>query len=161
MKCWLATIEQGKPKMAEYTVAMFHDWCKENEGRQVRIEPVKKAVSVDMRNYYFGAVLPVVRSTCDEWKNLNSLQIHEIVKKMLFYFEAYNPKTERVERFGRSVMSDSEWNNTYKATQFLDVVGDYLVQCGLEMPNSEEYKKWRDSAPMLKNDPTSHNSKTT
>lgn len=127
--------------ISPYAEALFNQNLKENEGKQYRIEKVKKPVSADLRSYYFGAVIPEIRSTCDAWKDLTGAEIHEIVKKMLFYFETWNPKTNRTERFGRSVMSDSDWNNTTKAMQFLEVVREYLEGCGHEMPDSEEYKR--------------------
>jgi hypothetical protein len=151
-RVWLATIRNKKVSMEDYVERSFHDWCYENEGKQVRITPQKKPVSIDMRNFYFGAVIPVVRSTCEEWKNLNSIEMHEIIKKMFFYFESYNPLTKRTERFGKSVMSDSEWNNTAKAMEFLMVIAEYLADCGLMMPNPEEYKEMRDSAPLIRNE---------
>lgn len=135
--------------MSDYVRADFHDWCKEHEGESVRIEPEKKPVSQEMRGYYFGAVLPLVRSTCDDWKNLTTLEMHEVVKKMFFYFETYNPKTKRTERFGRSVMAESDWNNTRKAMEFLQVIAGYLAECGIAMPNPEEYKKWRDESGVV------------
>lgn len=143
-KVWLATIKEGKIGMEEYVRATFNDWAKENEGKQVRITVQKKPVSADMRSFYFGAVIPLIRSTCEEWKKLDSLQMHEVIKKLFFYFETYNPITKRTERFGKSVMSDNEFNNTGKAMEFLMVLGDYLNQCGLEMPNPEEYKDKKD-----------------
>ena len=81
--------------VSEYGKALFKQNLKENEGKQYRIEMVKSPVSKDLRSYYFGAVIPVIRETCDEWKNLSSIEIHEIIKKMLFYFETYNPMTKR------------------------------------------------------------------
>ena len=143
-KVWTAIIEAGKPKMSPYTQADFNDWCKENPGQQIRIEVAKKPVSQEMRGYYFSAVIPVIRSTCDEWKNLSQAEMHDVIKKMFFYFETWNPKTERMERFGRSVMGDSEWNNSAKAMQFLQILEGYLADCGLEMPDSAEYKAIRD-----------------
>jgi hypothetical protein len=146
-RVWLATIKEGKPKMEEYVRAYFNDWCRENEGKMVRIEPQKNPVSQQLRSYYFGCILPLVRETCDQWKNLNSDEMHEVIKKTFFAFEAWNPLNRRIERFGRSVMSDTEWNNSIKASAFLDVLGDYLIQNGKEIPDPSEYKAWRDSAP--------------
>lgn len=143
-KIWLAKIEEGKPKMKDYVRAKFNEWCKENEGKMVRIEALKKPVSPELRAYYFAAVIPVLKQTCEEWQDLTSAEMHEVVKKMFFYFETYNPRTKRVERFGRSVMSDSEWNNTHKAQNFLEILAGYLAEHGLEMPSSEEYKALRD-----------------
>ncbi len=139
--------------MTDYNRALFHDWCKQNEGKQVRIEPEKHPVSDALRGYYFGAVIPVVRSTCEEWKHLTGEQLHQVLKKMFFYFESYNPKTKRTERFARSVMSDSDWNNTAKASEFLEIISGYLADCGLAMPDSEEYKAIRDGARDPKPEP--------
>ena len=68
---------------------------------------------------------------------------------MLFYFETYNPLTKRIERFGKSVMRKDDWNNTAKAMEFLEIIRQYLAGCGLELPNSEEFKRAKDSAPLI------------
>ncbi len=148
MKAWIFISKEGRLTTSDYNRADLNDWLKQNQGRQLRLSPVSKPVSRDLRAFYFGAIIPLLRSTCDEWKDLSALQIHEIIKKILFYFEAYNPKTKRTERFGRSVMADSEWNNTKKASQFLEVIQDYLAQSGIEFPDSQEYVKWLNSSPM-------------
>lgn len=148
MKTWLATIEQGKPKMEPYVAATFHDWAKLNEGKQIQITPKGKKVSEDLRGLYFGAYIPLIRTTCLEWKRLNPDEMHEVIKKLFFSFETWNPVTKRTERFGRSVMSDSEWNNSFKAMEFLQVLDVYLSECGIRPPDPEEYKRHRDSAPL-------------
>ncbi len=132
---------------SDYVKAHFKTWLKENSDHPFKIESVDK-VSQELRGYYFAAVIPLIRSTCDEWEKLNNQEMHEVIKKLFFYFETYNPVTKRNERFGRSVMADSEWNNTRKAMKFLEVLAEYLGTCGLEMPDSKEYTRWRDSAPM-------------
>ena len=137
----------------EFTSELSHNLFKqnlrENEGQQYVIEKIKNPVSDSLRAYYFGAVLPVVRTTCEQWESLTSDELHEIIKKMLFYFETYNPLTKRIERFGRSVMRKDDWNNTHKAMEFLEIIRQYLADCGLEMPDSEEYKRARDLSPEL------------
>jgi hypothetical protein len=148
-KKWLGKIKEGKITHEDYVQGSFNDWAKANEGAGVEIIPTKKPVSEDLRGYYFGAVIPVIRSTCDEWEKLEGEQIHEIVKKMLFYFETWNPKTKRVERFGRSVMKNDDFNNTAKAMNFLEIIRQYLADCGLEMPDSEDYKRALDKAELL------------
>ncbi len=147
-KVWIGKAEGGVQKFSEYTGASFRDWLRENEGKEFRIEPVKKPVSSNLRHFYFGAVIPVLRSTCDEWATLTGDELHQVIKKLLFYFETFNPVAGRIERFGRSVMANDDWNNTHKATEFLMIIQDYLAQCGREMPDSEDYKRWRDSSPL-------------
>ncbi len=75
---------------------------------------------------------------------------------MFFYFESYNPVTKRTERFARSVMSDSDWTSTEKASEFLQIIAGYLAQCGLEMPSSEEFKAVRDGARDAKPEPIAY-----
>lgn len=133
---------------SEISKSLFKQNLKENEGQQYSIEKIKNPVSDNLRSYYFGAVIPIIRTTCEEWELLSSEQIHEIIKKMLFYFETYNPLTKRIERFGRSVMKKDDWNSTAKAMEFLEIIRQYLADCGLEMPDSEEYKHIKDLAPM-------------
>lgn len=143
--------EQGKMIFSSETAkALFQEDLKKNEGKQYRIEKVKKPVSDELRSFYFGAVIPVIKSTCDDWKKLTGDEIHEVIKKMLFYFETFNPQTQRTERFGRSVMKRDDWNNTNKAMEFLEIIRQYLADCGLEMPDSEDFKRYRDSAPLIK-----------
>lgn len=136
--------------MSVYNAANFNDYKKENPLTQFEVKVLKKPISKDMRAFYFGAVLPTIQKTCDEWKDLSSTEMHEVIKKLFFYFETYNPITKRTERFGRSVMADNEWNNTVKAMQFLDVLREYLMSCGIDFPNPDEYINMRDSA-QLKN----------
>lgn len=128
--------------------AMFVDWLKSIAEKEVRIEQAKNPVSDEMRGYYFSAVIPAVRKTCKEWEHLSSDELHEVLKKQFAYFEAWNSTTKRVERFGTPVMSDK--SSTKKAMEFLEQIASYLADCGVEMPDPEEWKKFRDSAPLLK-----------
>jgi hypothetical protein len=147
---YLFTAKNGQMEFtSEISKSLFQQNLRENEGQQYVIEKTKNPVSDALRAYYFGAVIPIIRTTCEEWEELSSEEIHEVIKKMLFYFETYNPLTKRMERFGRSVMKKDDWNSTRKAMEFLEIIRQYLADCGLEMPDSEEYKRWRDSAPNI------------
>ena len=99
-----------------------------------------------MRGYYFGAVLPEVRKTCEQWKTLSPDELHEVLKKEFAFFEAWSVKNQRTERYGKPVMSNRESNENAK--KFLMDISDYLAGCGKEMPDPEEYKRFIDSAPL-------------
>lgn len=144
-KVWTYKVVGGAMFMSDHNRADLHEWLKMNEGKLLRLEPEKAPVSAEVRGYYFGAVIPLIKSTCEEWADLSPDKMHEVIKKLFFYFESWNPRTKRVERFGRSVMSENDWNSTKKAMQFLDIISDYLAQCGLTMPDPEEYKRFRDT----------------
>lgn len=147
MKTFIAII---KSKQLEWNSpahrAMFMDFLAQNDGKKVRIELEKNPVNDEMRGYYYGAVLPVVRTTCKEWKHLTSDQLHEVLKKEYAFFEAWSAKNKRTERFATSVMSDR--SNTHKAMEYLQQIAGYLGECGLAMPDPEDYKRYINSAPL-------------
>lgn len=133
---------------SEYTRAHFKQWLKDNEGKQLRIETTQK-VSSNLRGYYYAAVLPTVKSAIPQWEYLTDEEIHNILKKQFCYFDAYNAITKRTERFSRTVMSDE--SNTKRAMEFIELIGTWLgEEYHIELPNPEEFKVTRDSAPMAK-----------
>jgi hypothetical protein len=144
-----ARLDGGIDFRSETHQKMFRQFVRDNAGAELRIEKEKNPVSENLRGFYFAAWIPVLRETEPRWKDLTPVQVHECIKKMLFWFEAWNPMSGRVERFGTSVMSDSEWNSTAKAMDFLDKVGDYLESKGFDIPWNEDYKRKRDSAELL------------
>ena len=148
-KVWNAKIINGKVAFSEFVQANFNEWKKVNEGKEIQIKPCKKPVSEDLREFYFAAVIPVVRSTCQEWLKLNGDELHQVLKKMFNFFETYNPVTKRTERFGKPTMSNNEWTNTSSAMEYLMKIQEYLTDCGLEMPNPEDYKEIRDSGRLI------------
>ncbi len=142
--------ERGTLKFkSDFHTASFTEWLKERPNRDVRITDDDSSVSDNMRGYYFGAVLPEVRKTCDKWKDLTGDELHEVLKKEYAYFEAWSQKNKRIERFSKKVMSDDKDNETAK--QFLMDISDYLAQCGKTMPDPKKYKEFINSAP-LKNE---------
>lgn len=130
--------------------SMFVDFLRKNEGKEVRIELKKNPVSDAIRGWYFSAILPAIRSVVPEWKKLSDDEMHEVLKKQFEYFDAYNTLTKRVERFGRTVMSNE--SNTKRAMDFIEKIREYFSENYLlDIPDPSEFKKWRDSAP-LKNE---------
>ncbi len=135
---------------SDYNAARFREYMRLNEGKQVKIEAYANPVSDEMRGYMFGAVLPFLRQISpDAWAGMNDDQIYEVLKKNFNYFEAYNPLTKRKERFGQSVMNTSCKN--VKAMEFIERIGDWVMEnYGQSLPDPEEYKQWRDGAPLAK-----------
>lgn len=143
---FLAKIIDGKINFqSEWNEARFREFCKNHEGKILRIELSKNAVSEKIRGYYFGAVIPTVKASVKDWENISSEDVHEILKKLFNYFDALNPITKRIERFGRSAMGDE--SNSVRAMDFLEKIRVWLAEdFGVEMPNPEEYKKINDMA---------------
>lgn len=140
-----ATKEASLKFKGEDHQASFRQFLKDHAGEEVRISLADKAVSEEMRGYYFGAVLPVVRKTCKEWEKLTGDELHAVLKKEHSFFEAWSNKNKRMERFAKEVFSADE-NETAK--KFMQDISDYLTDCGIEMPDNESYKRWKNSAPL-------------
>lgn len=143
-----ATIKEGGLDFgSEYNRIRFNQYLKDNPGKRVKIEKYENPVSDEMRGYMFGAVIPFLRQISpDTWTGMTDEQIYEILKKNFNYFEAYNPLTKRTERFGQSVMNTSCKNK--KAMEFIQRIGDWVEEnYNQTLPDPEEYKRFRDSAP--------------
>jgi hypothetical protein len=118
-----------------------------HEGTRLVIEQEKSEVSDAMRGYMFGAVIPFLKRIVPDWQSLTNDQVHEILKKNFNYFEAFNPVTKRVERYGQSIMSKSTDNQA--AMEFIqEIEGWVLENYAQHLPDPAKFKAWRDSAPL-------------
>lgn len=148
MTNFLLKIKNGKPSHgSEHNQARFYEFCRNHEGKWLRVELNKNPVSDGVRGYYFGAVLQTVRSVVPEWASLSNDDLHEILKKMFNYFDFFNPITKRTERVGRSAMSDE--SNTARAMDFVEKIRLWLAEDYLtELPSPDEHKKLLDNAEL-------------
>lgn len=139
---------------SEYGEVHFRMFLEKYEGRKIEIKLSRNPVSDEMRGWYYAAVLPTVKSLVPQWSHLSNEEVHEILKKNFNYVEAWNPITNRNERFGKSVMSDE--SNTLMAIDYIEKIRQWCLEnYATDLPDPEKYKKWRDSAPTkaIPNDP--------
>lgn len=130
---------------SDYNEARFKDHLKKNEDAVYEIKKRSSRVSDEMRGYYYGALIPFIRSLIPQWQELDEDQIHEALKKNFNYFECFNPVTNRVERYGQSAMSVGQSNP--KAMEYVMRIGDWVMEnYGQSIPDPEEYKRWRDTS---------------
>ena len=148
MKVFISTIRnKGLTWKSDAHRAMFLDFLAQNDGKKLRIELEKNPVSDEMRGYYFACVIPTCKSVIPEWKSMSNDDVHEMLKKAFNSFDCFNPVTKRIERFGRSAMSDN--SNTHRAMEFIEKIRLWLAEDYMkELPQPEEYKLLRDSAPL-------------
>ncbi len=140
---------KGKGPEDGYNRRRFKDFLKKNPGTLIEIKPKANPVSDQMRGYVFGALIPFLRQIDERaWQGMDDEQIYEALKKNFNYFEAINPITKRKERFGQSVLNRSCKN--VKAMEFTMRIGEWVMTNYQQtLPDPEEYKRWRDSAPEL------------
>lgn len=137
----------GKFKKGKFIV---HDFFKDEvrllEGKDVKLIDITQGESVsdELRGYYFAAVIPFIKSLNEgQWDHLSPDQIHEILKKDFNFFEAWNPLTNRVERYGQSVAAR---DRDYKQMlEYLKRIETWLEEnYGQSLPDSESYRKFKD-----------------
>jgi hypothetical protein len=130
---------------SEYNELRLKDTLKKNEGAVFEIKKRSSRVSDEMRGYYYGALIPFMRSLIPQWQELDEDQIHEALKKNFNYFECFNPVTNRVERYGQSAMAAGQSNQ--RAMEYIMRISDWVREnYDQTTPDPEEYKRWRDTS---------------
>lgn len=128
--------------------AMFKEFLKQNNGIRLKITPYED-ISNNFRGFFEGGVVPffalqhfVIDPDNKQWCSMSILEARECLKR------EFNPTYFR-ELSGQIVkQGDSTANlNKVEFNAFIERCFNYFEQNGYEFPNSEEYKKWRDSCP--------------
>ena len=145
---FLVKIDKGKLSFgSEFNKARFNEFLKDNEGRVLRIAPTTPKVSEQMRGYYFGAVIPLIKQTIPEWKEISSDDLHEILKQEFNYFEVLSPIDKKVKRYGKSIASSD--SNSTKMMEYIHRIGDWLeTNYNVTLPDAVEFKRYYESAPL-------------
>lgn len=131
---------------SEFHKHLVKERLKKNVGRVYKVMELDSPVSEEMRGYMFGALIPFLRTIKAFPEELSDEQIHEMLKKEFNYFEAIDPITKRKERYGQSVMSKAMKNRD--AMEFIERIASWVLEnFNQNLPDPEEYKRWRDSAP--------------
>lgn len=142
---WNAIFKDGRLEIQDRQG--FVSYMTDSKKKKLAIELADTPPSNNLRGFYFSAVIPQLRQTCDLWQNIEGEVLHEMIKKMFHYEDVFNPITNRVERVGKPTMSC--FASSKKAMEFLELVRQYLADCGIEMANPESFKQERDSAETL------------
>jgi hypothetical protein len=128
--------------LSKYNKNRFYDYLKENDGCKFSIKPVSAKVSDEARGYYWGALIPFLKDINPSWKHLTNDQVHEVLKQEFNGFQVTYSNGE-VRKYGQSVCSKEI--DTPKFQNYLLRITDYVIEnYGLQIPDLEEYKKFRD-----------------
>lgn len=131
---------------SDYGKAHFNMFLRDHENKKLEIRLAKSPVSHEMRNFYWGAMMPFMRTLDEQWAKLSHDEINEIIKKETG-ISIYNPISKKDEKIAKSVTSDS--SNTLRAMEAIDWIRVYAMEnYARDIPNSEEYLRYIDSAPM-------------
>lgn len=132
-------IQQGKIHFAsELAGRVFFE---RNEGQNASIE-IDDAPTDNMRRYFEGAVVPAVyyQHPFSGWADFKDTR--EALKLEFLAGYTLDIRGQR-SKYARSTTELSK----ARFTRFLEEIGAWLSENGLQVPDPEEYKVWRDSAP--------------
>ncbi len=131
-----------KDKQILFTSAIAeHRFFELAEGKDLLIA-IDDAPTSNMRRYFEGAIVPAVfyQNPHSGWKSFADAR--EAIKV------EFLPRYVRTIRKGRARTSRSTTELSKAGfTKFLDVVSNWMAEQGMEIPDPEDYKAWRDSAP--------------
>lgn len=119
-----------------------HRFFEQAEGKELIIT-IDDKPSSQMRKYFEGAMVPAVfyQHPNSGWETFKDAR-----EALKFEFLPTYTKTVRGERVRVARSTTGLSKQGFK--RFLDLISDWMLENGLELPNPEEYKAWRDSAPL-------------
>lgn len=120
---------------SDHNLARWRDWCKQNHGKEVRIEPLKRTRTVNQNSLYWFYLDIIERET----GNL-STDLHELFKRTLLppKFITVLKQTIKVPKSTKDL----------DKTEFSDYMERICALTSVPIPDVEAYKKYIDSAPL-------------
>jgi len=113
----------------------------EHKGAPVILE-IDDAPTSEMRRFFEGAVVPYVfyQHPTSDWETFRDAREALKVEFLPVYTKTISGDRVKLSQ-STAALSKA------KFTAFLETVLRWMEQNGFEVPDSEDYKKWRDSAP--------------
>lgn len=143
MRPIIAVARDGGMEMGELSKALLHDWIRANPGRKIRIE-CQEPPSYSMRKFFEGAVVQYFFYQHNRGAFRDFRDSRESLKLEFNPTWIINAAGRRQMIGGSTAGKSKDW-----WVAFLDRIQDYFMQSGYEFPDSEEYKKWVRSAPLV------------
>lgn len=134
-----ARVQNGRIQFASSRAEAY--FLEKAKGKELVII-VDDAASSNKRKYFEGAIIPAVfyQTPRSGWQNFK--ECREALKLEFIPGWTKTTKGERV-KYSRST---TELSNLAFG-KFLEEITHWMVEQGMEYPDPEEYKAWRDSAP--------------
>lgn len=121
---------------SDYNTARFKQWLKDNEGKELRIQPLTRKRTLNQNDFYWFYLEIIERETGN-----NANDLHEYFKRLLLppkFVQVMN-KTIKLPK------STTELNKV----EFSDYMDKICAEVEIPIPDVESYKKYKDGAPML------------
>ena len=127
----------------EEKAKMYAQFARENDGKRAKLS-IDDDISYDMRKYFEGAIVPYFFFQSEV--SFKSIKEAREALKLEFGKKKYQRNIKGTIQI--LVISTSEYRkNDFVA--FLERLQGYFMENGFEWPDSEDFKKWRDSSPMI------------
>lgn len=135
----------------EYNKNRFSVFLKENDGVRIKIIP-NTDISYNKRKFFEGAIVPffaLQHLVRDKEGNPKIMSYEEARNCLKLWFNPEYARTqdgEVVEIAG----SSKKLNNKEFTERLIEQPLTYMRENGFLLPNEDDYKQWRDSAPAVK-----------
>lgn len=141
MRAIIAQAKEGRMEISEFNKAQLNDWLKANPGKKIRIEP-QEPPTYNLRKFFEGPVTQYFFYQHKKGIFENFREAREALKLELYPVWVKDLNGNRLKMGGSTAGRNKEWWMV-----FLEKAQDLFMTCGYEFPNSEDYKKWIESAP--------------
>lgn len=126
-----------------FNESRLRDFAKKNENMSFRLEPDTRP-NVELIRFFEGAIVPSffyqhAAGTFDTFKDARECLKYE--------FNATYGKDLQGRRIKQGGSLAEVYKSKMKTRAFIDKIQNYFLQNGYEFPDSEDYKRWTDSAP--------------
>jgi arginine deiminase len=123
-----------------YNHDRFLQNLRENEGKPYRIEPLISTRSMSQNSLYWLYLEVIQRETGNQ-----ATELHEYFKR-----ELLPPKFIKVKIKGKEIERKIPASTTeLKKNEFIDYLDKISALCGVAIPDTESWKGWRDSSPLV------------
>lgn len=131
-------VPAGTPTLdfgSEYNKLRLQEWLRNNQGRQIEVKPITPTRSIKQNKFYWTYLEQIELETGNRADYL-----HEYYKRHLLPPKFINIKGKEF----KIPASTTE----LKKREFIEYLDKICADCGVEIPDAEAYKKWKNSAPL-------------
>lgn len=132
---FIFTAEQGKQVFAHMSEIRFREHLAANEGKVYEIHMRSRKRTVSQNKLYWKFLELIEKETGN-----NANDLHELFRRTLL-------SPTFIQVMGKEIKIPRSTTELSR-TEFSDYIDKISAESGVPVPDTEDWKKWRDSAPL-------------
>src|SRR3990167_8438884 len=130
--------ESGLDWKTEYNAQRWLDFVAKNQGKYVRIEPIKGGRSLKANSYYWVCLEAIATYT-----GYGAEELHRLFKGLYL-----PPKVMKYRGKDYQMSGSTAELSTTQFQNYMEKIQVEAAQLGVILPSPDEFKRKRDSAPL-------------